>query len=126
MKKLTPELIAMAKTAKSAEELLELAKANGVELTEADAKTYFEQLNANGVVADDELGAVAGGSDSPDSEEEKPQYLSVGTKVKIKCPNNCTNQIGIIAIKDNRRYVKCKKCYATVYNFVDDRTLEMI
>ena len=63
MNNLTPELIAKAKAAKSAEELLALAKENNVELTEEEAKTYFEQLNANGTVADDELGAVAGGSD---------------------------------------------------------------
>ena len=34
MKNLTPELIEKAKNAKSAEELLELAKANNVEITE--------------------------------------------------------------------------------------------
>ena len=55
MKNLTPELIAKAKVAKSAAELLELAKANSVELTEEEAKIYFEQLNATGVVSDDEL-----------------------------------------------------------------------
>ena len=48
MKNFTPELIAKAKATKSAEELLTLAKANNVELTEDEAKTYFEQLNANG------------------------------------------------------------------------------
>ena len=63
MKNLTPELIAKAKAAKSAEELFELAKANNVELTEEEAKTYFEQLNANGAVSDDELELVAGGCD---------------------------------------------------------------
>lgn len=63
MKNLTPELIAKAKAAKSTEELLALAKANNVELTEEEAKTYFEQLNANGVVSDDELELVAGGCD---------------------------------------------------------------
>ena len=61
MKNLTPELIAKAKAAKSAEELFELAKENNVELTEEEAKTYFEQLNANGAVSDDELELVAGG-----------------------------------------------------------------
>ena len=63
MKNLTPELIAKAKAAKSAEELFELAKENNVELTEEEAKTYFEQLNANGAVSDDELELVAGGCD---------------------------------------------------------------
>jgi hypothetical protein len=61
MKNLTPELIAKAKAAKSAEELLELAKANNVEITEQEAKICFEQLHTNGAVSDDELEAVAGG-----------------------------------------------------------------
>ena len=61
MKNLTPELVAKARAAKSAEELLELAKENDVELTEAEAKTYFEQLHANTAVSDDELEAVVGG-----------------------------------------------------------------
>ena len=66
MKNLTSELISKAKTAKSAEALLALAKENGVELTEEEAKTYFEQLNKNDAVSDDELNAVAGGGDCPE------------------------------------------------------------
>ena len=61
MKNFTPKLIAKAKATKSAEELFELAKANNVEMTEEQAKIYFEQLNANGTVSDDELDVVAGG-----------------------------------------------------------------
>ena len=37
-------MIEKAKAAKSAEELLELAKANNVEMTADEAKTYFAQL----------------------------------------------------------------------------------
>ena len=66
MPNITPELITKAKVAKSAEELFELAKANNVEMTEEEAKTYFAQLNANATVADDELEAVAGGGCGPD------------------------------------------------------------
>ena len=40
------EMIAKAKEARSIEELITLAKENGVELNEEDAKMYFEQLNA--------------------------------------------------------------------------------
>ena len=77
MKNLTHEMIAKAKAAKSAEELMALAKENNVELTEEEAKTYFEQLNASGTVTDDELDMVAGGACSGDDEEsgeeqEKP------------------------------------------------------
>ena len=56
------EMIAKAKEAKSVEELITLAKENGVELNEEDAKMYFEQLNAKkGELSDDELSNVSGG-----------------------------------------------------------------
>ena len=61
MKNFTPELIAEAKTTKSAEELLALCKAHEVELTEAEAQTYFAQFVASGAMSDDELEAVSGG-----------------------------------------------------------------
>ena len=56
------EMIIKAKEAKSVEELIALARENGVELNEEDAKMYFEQLNAKkGELSDDELEDVAGG-----------------------------------------------------------------
>ena len=56
------ELIAKARTAKSPEELLALAKENGIELTEETAKMYFDQLHPKtGELDDDELDNVAGG-----------------------------------------------------------------
>ena len=124
MKNLTPELIAKAKTAKSAEELLELAKANGVELTEAEAKTYFEQINANGAVADDDLGAVAGGSDCPGSEEEEEEVtlIATGTRVtmvdgrvcpKCKCPNG---KIAHQSLGGLQFFVVCDHCGTTILN----------
>ena len=63
MTNLTPEMIEKAKAAKSAEELLEIAKANGVEMNEDEAKTYFAQLNPkSGELNDDDLDSVAGGA----------------------------------------------------------------
>jgi hypothetical protein len=61
MTNFTPELIAKAKAAKSAEELMALASENNIVLTEDEAKTYFEQLHTNGAISDDELELVAGG-----------------------------------------------------------------
>ena len=56
------EMIIKAKEAKSVEELITLAKENGVELNEEDAKLCFEQLNAKkGELSDDELSDVSGG-----------------------------------------------------------------
>ena len=55
-------MIGKAKTAKSAEELLEIAKANGVEMTAEEAATYFAQLNPkSGELSDNELDNVSGG-----------------------------------------------------------------
>ena len=58
----TPEQMNKAKAAKSAEELLALAKESGIELTEDEAKKYFAELNKQGELNDDELTSVAGGS----------------------------------------------------------------
>ena len=56
------ELIAKAKTAETPEKLLEMAKANGEEMTEESAKAYFELLHPKtGEIADEELDNVAGG-----------------------------------------------------------------
>ena len=63
MKNMKPEMIEKAKAAKTAEELLELAKANGVEMTADEAATCFAQLNPkSGELDDDDLDAVAGGA----------------------------------------------------------------
>lgn len=56
------ELIAKAKKTATVEELLVLAKENQVELSEEDAKMYFELLHPKtGELSDDELDNVAGG-----------------------------------------------------------------
>ena len=63
MKNLKPEMIEKAKAAGSAEELLELAKANGVEMTADEATTYFAQLNPkSGELDDNDLDNVSGGA----------------------------------------------------------------
>jgi len=106
MKNLTPELIRKAKAAKSAEELLELAKANDVELAEEEARIYFEQLNAVGKVSDDELDSVAGGDGlSCPSEEESS---SSGAN-KVTCPH-CQGPV-------SRSFTKCPWCGKTIAFF---------
>ncbi|MEE1047418.1 MAG: hypothetical protein U0M60_08340, partial [Clostridia bacterium] len=85
MNNLTPELIAKAKAASTVDELRAIAKANGIELTEEEAATYFAQLNANGAVSDEELNLVVGGS-CPNNEEVTYEF---GEIVCLKMP--CTN-----------------------------------
>lgn len=61
--KFTPELIEKAKTAKSVEELMALTRANGVAITEEEAKEYFARLSPYyGEIDDDELDNVSGGA----------------------------------------------------------------
>ncbi len=60
-KKITPELIETAKKAKSAKELISIAKENGMELDEKQAEAYFSRISANGALSDDELDNVSGG-----------------------------------------------------------------
>lgn len=66
-----------AKQAKSAEDLLTLAKENGIEITEDEAKAYFEQLNKSGELSDDELDSVAGGG------------CYKGGRLIVTCFNSC-------------------------------------
>ena len=58
--KLLREMVEKIKSAKSADEILAIAKECNVEMTADEAKTYFVQLNANSL-DDDLLEGVAGG-----------------------------------------------------------------
>ena len=57
----TNEQIIKAKAAKTAEELLAMAKESGIEMTAEQAAKYFAELNKQGELSDDELTSVAGG-----------------------------------------------------------------
>ena len=86
MKNFNTEMIEKARTAKSAEELLELAKANNVEMTADEAKTYFAQLNPkSGELNDDDLDAVAGGGCNDDERQRENEDKVIHTIVCPKC-----------------------------------------
>ena len=89
----TKELLEKAKAAESAEELLELAKAEGIEMSAEEAEKYFADLHQSGELSDEELDNVAGGgcggrfTPSPDgnvgSEREVVFLYQVGQEVEI-------------------------------------------
>ena len=58
---ISKELLEKAKMAKTAKELLEMAKAENIELTEEQAAKAFAELNKTGELSDEELDNVAGG-----------------------------------------------------------------
>ena len=95
MKNLTPEMIEKAKAAKSAEELLEVAKAGGVELTADEAATYFAQLNPkSGELDDDALDGVAGGcGGSGDNSQSNEALFPVGCKVREYACKQCGKNV---------------------------------
>ena len=110
MKNLTPEMIEKARTAKSAEELLELAKANNVELTADEAATYFAQLGSkSGELSDDDLDAVAGGGGCL---EYEPDPWQVGTKVRVINGISCKKCGGTDGFMEYNHcwYVACPNC----------------
>ena len=74
------ELLAKVKEAKTPEELLALAKENGIELTEESAKAYFEATHPKaGELADSELDNVSGGCGG-DAGRPHPQF-AIGESV---------------------------------------------
>lgn len=97
----TPENMAKAKQAKSAEELLALAKESGIELSEEAAQKYYNELHKTGELSDDELDNVSGGcggSSSPypaakfDSDCEKFQCACCGRrKTPGQTDHTCTS-----------------------------------
>ena len=55
------ELLEKLKAAKSVEELVEMAKAEGAEIAPDKAEELFAKLNAEGELSEEELDAIAGG-----------------------------------------------------------------
>lgn len=75
---ITPELMEKAKEATNVEELVQLARENGVELTAEEAERYYAQLHASGELSDDELDNVSGGCGG----EPKKEIYEVGDWVE--------------------------------------------
>ena len=96
-----PELIAKAKTAKSAEELCTLAAENGLPITAEEAEGYFAQLHkeftslADAALSDEELENVAGGSSCKNGRsysDTPPHFLivsSVNSCPAYECSYSC-------------------------------------
>ena len=116
------ELFEKAKTAKSAEELLALAKENEVEMTEERAKAYYELMQSQiktGELSDEELDNVSGGGCHKDDGrlvvtafdscnnwrcEEHPESGVNGYCSDVLCSNGLYS-----------RYHGCANCHFSVY-----------
>ena len=119
MHNISPNLIEKAKTAKSAEELLEIAKENNVEMTAEEAATYFAQLTPkSGELDDDDLDNVAGGGCNDIM--GKGNYPDVQITGSHACPK-CGSKIGYIATKrwEGAYFIFCKSCDTEIGLCVD-------
>ena len=75
--KLSKELLEKAQTAKSPEELIQMAKTENIDLSAQEAAKAFAKLNASGELSDEELDNVAGGCSPPD-----PPKYNIGDYVQ--------------------------------------------
>ena len=84
--KLSHEIVEKIKSAGSPDEVLAIAKECNVEMTPAEAKSYFEQVNANSL-DDDLLDGVSGGWIIFDEEARDPanQESGRGGSRKSQC-----------------------------------------
>ena len=121
MKNLTPEMIEKAKAAKTAEELLDLAKENNVEMTADEAKTYFAHLGPKSEeLDDDDLDAVSGGASGCRTSDD---YVADNTLVRVingdVCPQ-CGGTIGNYFRSDDVNFdsVLCKDCKKGIHSYI--------
>ena len=80
MKFTEEEQLAKIKAAKTAEELIAIAKTEGIEATEEQIRAQFDAMHKEGELADDELDNVAGGCGDGDSNE--PSFKP-GDRVRV-------------------------------------------
>ena len=89
---ISKEILEKAKTAKTAEELLAMAKEENINMTEKEATKIFADLHKSGELSDEELDNVTGGcggrfTPSPDgkagSEREVVFLYQIGQEVEI-------------------------------------------
>ena len=104
--KISKELLEKAKTAKTAEELLAMAKAEKIELTEEEATKAFAELNKNGELSDEELDNVAGGC------EGRTPKFSVNDRVSHKGSDGKEVYGTVVRVGEEKYYY--------VYYVVDD------
>ena len=98
--KLTTEQIVKAKAATSAEELIALAKAEGIEATEEEIKAKFDAMHKEGEIADEELDNVAGGGLCGDYERPSTVNVEVVSEGVYRCPKCGRNLICLPSRED--------------------------
>ena len=96
-------MIEKAKKAASAEEIMAMAKSEGIPLSEAEAANYYDLLHGTRPLSDDELGCVAGGKGG-NSEPPKPDpKIRAGQIVETKLPPDYLGSC-VLRIVESKNY----------------------
>lgn len=109
-------VIAQAKESKNADELLAMARENGIELTEDEAKTYYSRLHSTSCeLSDEELDNVAGGGcDNYNEKRAKP-----GDRVRlIQCQCWCgrNEPVGtVVRVEGDTIFIDPDCCHRELY-----------
>ena len=116
------ELLEKAKRAKNAEELIALAKENGMEMTEESANAYLDLLHskngelADGELTDDELDNVSGGGCHKDGKLVVTVCHTCGYFKCKRCGNERTLQChGVPCCRNCGKDACCNNCYYCSY-----------
>ena len=80
--KFTEEQLKKMNAAMSAEELIAIAKAEGIEATEEQIRAQFDAMHKEGELADDELNNVSGAGCDGDGDSNEPSFKS-GDRVRV-------------------------------------------
>ena len=78
----TEEQLKKMNAAKSAEELIALAKAEGIEATEEQIRAQFDAMHKEGELADDELENVSGAGCDGDEDPDE-HWFNSGDRVRV-------------------------------------------
>ena len=107
----TNEMLQKAKNAESSDALLAMAKENGMELTQEEAKSCLDQMKRHSALSDDELEGVTGGGGN-----DKPLILGCED---FLCKKDGRSQV----LVGQRRLcdacnglAMCSNCYYGIYD----------
>ena len=98
-KEITKEMLAKAEACKTAEELVALAKENGVELTAEEAAAYLAE-HERGKLTGEELDAVAGGKVMKPGGKHKGCFLTTAVCEYLGKADDCEELTTLRAYRD--------------------------
>ena len=115
---ISKELLEKAKAAKTAEELLAMARKENIDMTEEEAAKAFAELQKNGELADEELDNVSGGGcGGDDNSSPDGRAKSESAVVFMYAVGQTVNVIGWSINEGTIKETKVKKVKGSYYPY---------